>query len=56
MATEPLNVPEQHLTEVIKVIRTGLAHTDVREEVREALDDWCDDEERYLREQDGESP
>lgn len=49
MAIEVLHVPEQHLLEVVKVIREGLAHTSVSPEVREALATWCDDEERYMQ-------
>jgi hypothetical protein len=50
MAREVLAVPEQHLEDFIKVIRAGLSHTDVDEEVREQLTDWCDDEEAHLQE------
>lgn len=30
------------------MIRSGLAHTEVKDEVRDGLDDWCDDTESYL--------
>jgi hypothetical protein len=50
MAIEVLHVPEQHLMEVIGILRVGLAHTPgVSPEVREALTTWCDDEERYMK-------
>jgi hypothetical protein len=48
MATELLNVPEEHLRAVIAVIRAGLEHTDVSAEVRTQLSKWCSDEEQYL--------
>jgi hypothetical protein len=50
MASEVLSIPEEHLGEVIKVIRAGLAHAEVSEAAEDALVDWCDDTERYLRE------
>lgn len=51
MASEILAVPEEHLSDVIKVIRTGLKHTKrVPRVVREQLKRWCDDEEEYLKE------
>lgn len=48
MAIEVLHVPEQHLMEVIGILRVGLAHTPgVSPEVREALTHltW----ERYMK-------
>lgn len=48
MAKEILVVPEECLEEVIKVIRAGLEHVEVSEEVRENLVSWCLDEEDYL--------
>lgn len=57
MAKEVLAVPEEHLEEVIKVIRAGLEHfyygprhPGVDPEVREQLLKWCDEEEQYLKE------
>lgn len=50
MAKEILAVPEEHLAEVIRVIRTGLTFATLSKEVREQLTEWCDSEEAYLRE------
>jgi hypothetical protein len=57
MASELLTVPEEHMRDVIKVIRTGLSHTKtVRKEVRDQLTKWCREEELYLnRGQDEEA-
>lgn len=54
MATELLRVPEEHLWDVIGIIRAGLAHLPhpIHPDIREALEDWCDDEENYLLEDD----
>lgn len=50
MASETLNVPEEHLLEVIKIIRNGLKTTKrISPEVKEALTKWCDDEESYIK-------
>jgi hypothetical protein len=49
MAKEILAIPEEHLAEVIRVIRAGLALAAVSNEVREQLTKWCDAEEEYLR-------
>ena len=49
MASEVLAVPEDDLLEVIKIIRAGLKATkNVTPDVREALTEWCDDEEEYM--------
>lgn len=52
MASETLSVPEDHLAEVIKVIREGLKATandkSISMETREQLAKWCDEEEEYL--------
>jgi hypothetical protein len=49
MASEVLAIPEEHLAEVIKIIRSGLAHKGhVTKEVRDQLKQWCDEEEEYL--------
>lgn len=48
MASEILAVPEEHLREVIAVIRTGLSGMVCSPEVSEALTSWCDGEELYL--------
>jgi hypothetical protein len=49
MAKEVLCIPEDYLREVIDVIRLGIISLpDIREEVKEALLDWCIAEENYL--------
>jgi hypothetical protein len=48
VASEILAVPEEHLREVIFIIRAGLTATVCSDEVREALTRWCDGEELYL--------
>lgn len=53
MASETLSVPEEHLREVIDIIRAGLearrkARRKVSREVREQLEKWCNEEEGYL--------
>lgn len=51
MSTEILAVPEDHLEEVIEIIRTGLKwKTIITPEVRENLEKWCKEEEEYLDE------
>jgi len=50
MASEVLYVPEEDLTEVIAIVRTGLKHTKkVTTEVKRGLLKWCKDEEAYLK-------
>lgn len=53
MASEALYVPEEHLHDVIKVIRVGLAAGGragrIKKEVREQLNKWCNEEEDYLK-------
>lgn len=54
MATEILHVQEEHLHDVIRVLRIGLGHTiaakiRIDPEVRRQLKKWCLEEERYLR-------
>jgi hypothetical protein len=48
MAAEILSVPEEHLEEVVRVIRCGLAGHSASAPVRDALNDWCDSTERHL--------
>jgi hypothetical protein len=50
MASEILAVPEEHLLEVIAIIRAGLTalRSIVTPEVREQLAKWCDEEEEYM--------
>lgn len=53
MAKEALYVPEEHLVEVIQVIRNGLKSTKgISRETRAQLKKWCDEEEDYLNETD----
>lgn len=49
MASEILAVSEEYLPVVTKVIRAGLTQVEVPEEVREALEEWCEVEEEYCR-------
>jgi hypothetical protein len=54
MAKEILAVPEEHLADVIKIIRAGLEvvafdRNSVDPEVIEQLTEWCNDEEEYLK-------
>jgi hypothetical protein len=48
MSKEVLYVPEDHLLEVIQVIRAGLKTEQVSPETREQLTRWCDEEEQYI--------
>lgn len=48
MATESLNVPEEHLAEVVEIIRAGLIVVESADEVAGPLRDWCEDVEEYL--------
>lgn len=48
MAVETLYVPEDHLADVIRVIRAGLAAVDVPDEVAGPLEAWCVDASEYL--------
>lgn len=51
MASEILSVPEEHLEDVIYVIRRGLASTkrSIDKSVFDQLTKWCDEEEEYLK-------
>jgi hypothetical protein len=51
MASEVLAVPEEHLEDVIHVIRRGLASTkkSIHKDVLKQLTKWCDEEEEYLQ-------
>jgi len=43
-------VPEDHLMEVIEIIRAGLRATpNATPEVKRQLTKWCKDEEKYIR-------
>jgi len=48
MAKEILSIPEDKLSEVIKVIREGLKHVIVSEETSQQLSKWCDEEEEHI--------
>lgn len=56
MAKEVLAIPEEHLAEVIRVIRHGLKRgmgaPRISKEVRKALTSWCHDEEEYVKSND----
>ncbi len=56
MASEILAVPEEHLEDVIRVIRRGLQSTrkSIDKSVVEQLTKWCDDEDAYLKRLRGE--
>lgn len=57
MATEILTVPENHLLEVICVIRKGIeASPKISPVVREQLMKWCTDEEKYMLGDDAKPP
>jgi hypothetical protein len=51
MASETLTVPEEHLEDVIYIIRRGLASTKkaIDKQVIKQLTKWCDEEEEYLK-------
>lgn len=51
MAKEALHVPEEHLLEVVGIIRAGLRarRGGGTPEVHEQLEKWCDEGEEYLR-------
>lgn len=51
MASEILSVPEEHLEDVIRVIRRGLEFTkkSIHKDVCKQLKKWCDEEEEYLK-------
>jgi len=53
MTSEILAVPEEHLEDVILVIRNGLKSTKpkhkINREVRTQLTKWCKEEEDYLK-------
>jgi hypothetical protein len=54
MAIEVLPVSEGMLQEVIEIITQGISYTrdrtDIRQEVRDYLKRWCDEEQEYLEE------
>lgn len=56
MATEILSVPEEHLPDVIAVIRAGLSLIEVPAPVKGALETWCNEEEAYIGGGDDNAP
>lgn len=49
MATEILAVPEEHLSDVINIIRAGIRVKDhVDPKAKLLLSIWCDKEQEYL--------
>lgn len=54
MALETLSIPEEHLADVINVIRAGchLRHDQIDPEVYARLTQWCNDEDDYLHQDD----
>ena len=51
MAKEVLAIPESHLSEVIAIIRAGLSvleSSNITDETRIYLREWCDGEQEYL--------
>ena len=56
MATEVLAVPEEHIADVIAVIRAGLSLQEVPEPVKTALNTWCDEHEAYLKVDGDDAP
>ena len=52
MTKEILSVPEEHLKDVIYIIRLGIGGSvegEVSKEVIYNLSKWCDEEEEYLK-------
>ena len=50
MASEILAVPEENLLEFIKIVRAGLKATKkVTPDVKRALNQWCKEEEAYMK-------
>lgn len=56
MATEVLAVPEEHILDVIAVIRAGLSLQEVPPPVKEALNKWCDEHEAYMKGEADDAP
>lgn len=49
MAKEALYVKEEKLKYVIRILRAGIKIEKPPKEVEEALLQWCEDEEEYLK-------
>lgn len=49
MAKEILAIPEENLKDVIGVIRNGLKVTNVSNDTKTNLNEWCEDMVEYLR-------
>lgn len=48
MASEALNVPEEHLQDVINVILAGLERINVSNDVLGSLTHWCNEMQEYV--------
>lgn len=48
MSSEALYVPEEHLAEVVAIIRAGVKVKKPKPDVRNPLLAWCDDIDEYL--------
>jgi hypothetical protein len=49
--SEPLYIPEEHLEEVVELIRFAIRTTKkITPSVRKNLRMWCDEQEDYLKE------
>ena len=48
MGKEILFIPEDHLEEVIEIIRNGLEFTNASEHIEQYLKQWCDEAEENL--------
>ena len=45
---ESITISEELLEYLIRVVREGLKVTDIPQEAKDDLSQWCDDEEDYL--------
>lgn len=52
MASEILAVPEAHVADMICIIRAGLAAQEVPDDVKKALNAWCDEHEETSQDDD----
>lgn len=50
--SDGLYVPEEHLKEVIEVIRVGLKNRKTSRDVKRNLNEWCKEMEEYIQEQE----
>ena len=51
MASEVLAVPEEHLQEVIDILKAGMfvMKKNISQDVAHNLGKWCEEEEQYLK-------